>query len=253
MNKISAVIVGYNEAKYVKRCLDNCARWADEIIYFDSFSTDGSDEICRTHPSGKVRLFQVRFDNVRDQRNRALVEAQNEWRFVLDVDEFLSENLIQALNEGIVDTVPDEVKVVMIHRRDHVDGIYQGGGPIEVLTRKGIIHGGHPIHSDRCTGYSGPFVNWGSGLYIEHQKDMIQWMERSRIYWWCCPYTYTQWNEKCGRPPGSEDLDPPPEHYDPNRNVNVYEEFMNKGLDKRLTRDYLEKLMVITPTGWARK
>lgn len=250
MTRISAVVIGQNEAKYIKRCLDNCARWADEVVYFDSLSTDGTDEIARLHKSGKVRLFSHKFDNVRDQRNRALREARNEWRFVLDADEYLSDELVGYLKGTDLDVQFKDCWVVNVNREDSVDGINQGGGPIGVLIRNGITHGGHPIHSDRHVGYEGPIGTLHAQLSIKHEKDMVQWMERSRMYWWCCPYTFTEWGQRPGRPPGSEDLEPPAAHFQQRDMINVYEEFHNAGLDKRLTREYLEKRMVVTADGW---
>ena len=46
MQKISAVIITFNEEKNIKRCLDSIVDIADEIIIIDSFSTDATKEIC---------------------------------------------------------------------------------------------------------------------------------------------------------------------------------------------------------------
>ncbi|PGH39940.1 MAG: glycosyl transferase, partial [Candidatus Nephrothrix sp. EaCA] len=40
MNKISAVIITYNEEKNIARCIDSVRAVADEIVVADSFSTD---------------------------------------------------------------------------------------------------------------------------------------------------------------------------------------------------------------------
>ncbi len=41
MPKISAVIITYNEEKFIDKCLASIDGIADEIIVVDSFSTDG--------------------------------------------------------------------------------------------------------------------------------------------------------------------------------------------------------------------
>lgn len=46
MNKLSVVIITYNEERNIKRCLDSVKSIADEIIVVDSFSTDKTKDIC---------------------------------------------------------------------------------------------------------------------------------------------------------------------------------------------------------------
>ena len=43
--KISAVVIAYNDAPNMRRCLDSL-HWVDEIVVIDSHSTDGTTEIC---------------------------------------------------------------------------------------------------------------------------------------------------------------------------------------------------------------
>ena len=43
---ISACVVTFNEKDNIKACLESL-KWVDEIVVIDSFSTDGTTEICR--------------------------------------------------------------------------------------------------------------------------------------------------------------------------------------------------------------
>ena len=43
---ISVVIITYNEARNVGRCLESVRAVADEIVVVDSYSTDRTEEIC---------------------------------------------------------------------------------------------------------------------------------------------------------------------------------------------------------------
>jgi GT2 family glycosyltransferase len=47
MPKISAVIITYNEEKFIDKCLASIDGIADEIVVVDSFSTDATEEICK--------------------------------------------------------------------------------------------------------------------------------------------------------------------------------------------------------------
>ncbi|MDR0581870.1 MAG: glycosyltransferase, partial [Prevotellaceae bacterium] len=49
MQKISAVIITFNEERNMLRCLQSLDGIADEIIVVDSFSTDATKEICRQY------------------------------------------------------------------------------------------------------------------------------------------------------------------------------------------------------------
>jgi glycosyltransferase involved in cell wall biosynthesis len=54
MHKLSVVIITFNEAKNIARCLQAASRVADEMIVYDSFSTDDTTKYFKQH--GKVML-----------------------------------------------------------------------------------------------------------------------------------------------------------------------------------------------------
>lgn len=273
-NKISAIIIGYNEAKYVKRCLDNCAKWADEIIYFDSFSTDGSDETACSYE--RMKFFHNRYDNTRDQRNRALEVSTGDWNLILDVDEFLSEELIEQLPYEIQRAEEDGCNAIRVLRNNLVidlDGneVNMGMEPTIHVVKRGILHAGHPLHANRAHHPAHQLKLRECAFPVVHQKTAIQWMERARIYWWMCPYTFLPINSGLSlneiyfggqskiilqsyAPPGSEDLIPPKENWEERWKIDVMSEFMDKGLDKRLTAGYLKEAgLIITEKGWAKR
>ncbi|MBN2890744.1 MAG: glycosyltransferase family 2 protein [Bacteroidales bacterium] len=94
MNKISAIIISYNEEKNIERCLESIIDVADEIIVLDSFSTDKTEEICRKH---NVRFEQHIFDGHIEQKNRVMNMASNDYVLSLDADEFLSNELKNSI------------------------------------------------------------------------------------------------------------------------------------------------------------
>lgn len=81
--KISAVIIGFNDEPNIRQCLES-VRWADEIVFVDSFSTDNTNRIA-TEFTDKV--FQVPFEGFGQLRNTAMGFASNDWIFSLDTDE----------------------------------------------------------------------------------------------------------------------------------------------------------------------
>ena len=94
MQQISAVIITYNEARNIGRCLESLRDVADDIVVLDSFSTDATAEIC--HSFG-VRFEQHVFDGHIEQKTRALGLARFPFVLSLDADEALSDTLRQSV------------------------------------------------------------------------------------------------------------------------------------------------------------
>lgn len=94
MPEISAVIITFNEEKYIGRCLSSLEGIADEIIVVDSFSTDMTEEICSRH---NVKFSRHKFDGYIEQKNYAMSLALNPWVLSLDADEALSEELKRSI------------------------------------------------------------------------------------------------------------------------------------------------------------
>jgi len=94
MLNISAVIITFNEERNIDRCLKSLQNVADEIIVLDSFSTDKTEEICRTY---KVKFFTHAFDGHVQQKNRVMSMASNDLVLSLDADEALDEELANEI------------------------------------------------------------------------------------------------------------------------------------------------------------
>ncbi|RNC90299.1 MAG: glycosyltransferase family 2 protein [Allomuricauda sp.] len=98
--KVSALIITYNEMGYIERCIDSIA-FADEVIVIDSYSTDGTFEYLQNHP--KVHVLQNPFENFTAQKSFALKQASNDWILFVDADEVVS----NPLQKEILHTVND--------------------------------------------------------------------------------------------------------------------------------------------------
>jgi glycosyltransferase involved in cell wall biosynthesis len=88
--KISGVIITYNEARNIARCLTSLQDVCDEILVLDSFSTDATAQICANFT---VRFEQHPFVGHIQQKNEALQRASHSWVLSLDADEALSPEL----------------------------------------------------------------------------------------------------------------------------------------------------------------
>lgn len=96
--KITALVITYNEMGYIQHCLES-VNFADEIIVVDSYSTDGTYEYLLEHP--KVRVIQNPFKNFTAQKAFTLKQATNDWVLFLDADEVVPENLRNEIKATI--------------------------------------------------------------------------------------------------------------------------------------------------------
>jgi len=97
MEKLSVIIITYNEEENIRDCLES-VRWADEIIVVDAFSTDRTVEICREYTD---KIFLRKWRNFSDQKNFALSKATHEWVLSIDADERVSPWLQQEIQSAI--------------------------------------------------------------------------------------------------------------------------------------------------------
>lgn len=100
MEKLSAVIITYNEEKNIGRCIDSVKNIADEILILDSNSTDQTASIAET--KGAV-VIKEKFRGHIQMKNRAIELATNNYILSLDADEALDTLLtlsIQKIKEN---------------------------------------------------------------------------------------------------------------------------------------------------------
>ncbi len=104
-NKISAVLITFNEIRNIDAVLTNL-QFADEIIVVDSFSTDGTVAQIKKRPN--VRFLQRPFVNYTEQKSFAMNQASNDWVLFMDADERLTD----PLKNEILKTVNSEQQAV---------------------------------------------------------------------------------------------------------------------------------------------
>lgn len=81
---IAATIICCNEADRIRDCLDSVAGWADQVIVFDSGSTDDTVEIAKQYDA---EVYVTDWPGYGPQRARALEKVKCEWVLAIDADE----------------------------------------------------------------------------------------------------------------------------------------------------------------------
>ena len=94
MIKLSVVIITFNEAHNIRRCIEAVRPIADEVVVVDSFSTDDTPKICR-EKGGK--LIQHPFESYGKQKHFACQQAKYPYILSLDADEVVSDALMKSI------------------------------------------------------------------------------------------------------------------------------------------------------------
>jgi len=118
-DKISLVMITYNEEKNIASCLET-AKWVDEIIIVDSFSTDRTLEVCRQYTD---HIFQHPFEGFGKQKNYAIERASRDWIFVLDADERIPPELQREI-ENILRLKINDFSAYRVARKNFFYGYW---------------------------------------------------------------------------------------------------------------------------------
>lgn len=119
MNCVSVLILTLNEETNIGQCIDSCA-WCDDIVVFDSFSSDKTREIALQRGA---RVIERSFDNYAAQRNAALmlVTYKHPWVLMVDADERVPSELALEVAARMENVDPDTV-IFRMRRKDFFFG-----------------------------------------------------------------------------------------------------------------------------------
>lgn len=114
----SVIVPMYNAAKSIRLCLESILRqnFNDyEVIIINDGSTDDSESICRDVTNGHDNVFLYTFENgdVGKARRRGIQRARGDFLIFVDIDDFISPDLLKTLSRII--RLHDDVEVIRYH------------------------------------------------------------------------------------------------------------------------------------------
>lgn len=181
---LSVITVAMNEADRIISCLDSVAPIADEIIVFDSGSTDQTVDICRKY-TDKV-FVTPDWPGDGPQKQRALEKAVCEWVLCIDADEALTPELQAEIHE-VLSRSPVE-KGFKLRWLPIVFGrkLYHGRSaraPLRLFRRQGagfstaVIHGKIFLPPGRIGKLKGRLLHYS-------HRDFGHYLYKDRLYAW---------------------------------------------------------------------
>ena len=97
-NLLSVVIISKNEENFISEAIDS-ASFADEVLVVDSGS---SDNTCNLALDRHAKVIYQKWLGYGPQKNFAIESAKNNWVFVLDADERITNDLQKEVKEVLL-------------------------------------------------------------------------------------------------------------------------------------------------------
>jgi glycosyltransferase involved in cell wall biosynthesis len=178
---VSVLILTLNEEANLPDCLQSVS-WSDDIVVFDSYSSDRTVEIAK---AAGVRVVQRAFDNYAGQRNAALTQVRyrHPWVLLVDADERWPREIYEEIQETI--SRDGDVSIYYFLRKDMFLGrwLRHTGYPTWAgrLLKLGDVTVERAINEQyRTTGNKG----YLKGHFIHHpfQRGVAHWLHRHNQY-----------------------------------------------------------------------
>jgi len=181
---ISVLILILNEEINLPGCLESVA-WSDDIVVFDSYSTDRTVEIAE---AAGAKVVQRKFDNYAAQRNAALndIEYKYDWVLMVDADERWDESLYKEMTEAINSDTNNEISIYHFQRKDMFMGKWLKRSLASStwsgrLVRLGDISVEREINEEyHAKGKKGYLK--GTFIHYPFNKGIAFWLERHNRY-----------------------------------------------------------------------
>jgi len=180
-HKISAVIITHNVADTIGDCLQALVQVCDEVVVLDSFSDDGTVEICERFGA---KLVPQEWLGYAQTKNVGNAQAQNDWILSIDSDEVLSDELIRDLKE----LAPEEGTVYALDRLTNYCGkwIYHCGWypewKVRLFNRKHVAWQGDFVHETLAVPFDYQVVRLVGKLLHYSYKDSEDHLRRIGKY-----------------------------------------------------------------------
>src|SRR3989344_3720634 len=184
-NKISAIILTYNEELNLEKCLKSVIGLVGGIFIVDSFSTDRTIEIAKEYG---VEVIQHKFVNQADQFNWALdnLNINSEWILRLDADEYLTDELKKEILEKLPETKDDTTGFFMKRRVYFMNKWIRFGGyyPTYLLRlfRYKVGRYENREMDEHIILSSGKIENLENDFIDHNQKGLDFWIEKHKSF-----------------------------------------------------------------------
>lgn len=146
MKKISIVIICKNEERIIGSTLNSVTSVADEVIIYDSGSTDNTIRIAQDH---KAKVIVGSWEGYGRNKQKAIAAASNDWVINIDADEVLDKVVQNSISSLSLD---DEKIAYKIRFKNFIGdkslkwGEFGFDSHVRLFNRKYVKWDGNNIH-----------------------------------------------------------------------------------------------------------
>lgn len=182
--KLVVVILTFNEAIHLARCIASVKEIADEIVVADCFSTDATIEIARTHGA---RVIQREWVNHATQFNWALtqLDADTDWVLRIDADEYLTSELVAEMQAHLPNIGPEIDGVYCSRRMTFMGKLIRYGGVFPVRVIRLFRYGRGQCENrwmDEHIKVAGSTVDFNGELIDDNLNSLTWWTTKHNHY-----------------------------------------------------------------------
>jgi glycosyltransferase involved in cell wall biosynthesis len=185
MRTISALIISKDEEDRIKPCLESLKGFADEIILFDSGSTDRTVEIAKEY-TDKVWITDD-WPGDGFQKHRALQKTTCDWVLIIDADEYLDDEMKAEITVQLSDPNLQEVAFKLPWGNIILGQLMKFGrssrAPKRLFKREGADITKVVVHANVVT--EGKVSTLKKGLLMHNSlRNFEHFMSKTRLYAW---------------------------------------------------------------------
>jgi glycosyltransferase involved in cell wall biosynthesis len=184
-SSITAIILTFNEAKHLQRCIDSVRPLTNDLVVVDSLSTDDTGAIAKQN--GAKVLERAWENNHSTQFNWALTQlpAQTQWVLRIDADEILTPELVIEIKAALAKINP-EIVGIRFQRKMVFQGYllkHGGMGSNQVLRMFKFGHGKSEARwMDEHIKVDGPCINLNGAIIDDNLNSLDWWITKHNNY-----------------------------------------------------------------------
>lgn len=189
MVDLTVVILTKNEENNLRKCIESFQGIAKRFVIVDSYSTDGTKELCK-ELSKVVNLdfYENKFIDHATQLNWGLqnTDVNTKWTMRMDADEELTPELVDEIKRKL-SKIKNPVKGIVLKRRVYFMGrwIKHGGKYPELLLR--IFRTGYgacesKLMDEHMILSEGKTITFDNDIIDNNTKDLEWWIHKHNWY-----------------------------------------------------------------------
>lgn len=193
MHTLSALIISKNEEDRITPCLQSLHGFVDEIILFDSGSTDETVNIAKQY-TDKIWITED-WPGDGYQKARALEKCSCDWVLIIDADEYLDESMKSEITKQLSDPQLREVAFKLPWGNLILDKLMKFGrssrAPKRLFKREGAEITKVVVHANVVT--EGKVSTLKKGFLMHNSlRGFDHLLEKNRVYSWETTLKYFQ-------------------------------------------------------------